>query len=72
MLGVELPSDYDGVLYVPYDDDGAWRWKLATELIAAEIEFDLQKLSALKNWDRVTDFSAALQARKMGRLKDMA
>jgi hypothetical protein len=70
--GVELPSDYDGVLWVPYDNDGAWRWKLATELRAAEIQFDSQKLSALKNGDSVTDFAAALQVRKMGSLKNMA
>jgi len=36
--GVEQPSDYDGVLYVPYDQGGAWRSKLVTELSAAGIE----------------------------------
>jgi CAP12/Pycsar effector protein, TIR domain len=39
--GVELPSDYDGVLWVPYDDAGTWRLKLAQELSAAGIELDL-------------------------------
>jgi hypothetical protein len=36
--GVELPSDYQGVLWLPYDDSGAWRAKLTTELTAAGIE----------------------------------
>ncbi len=30
---IELPSDYDGVLYTPYDgDNGKWRGELVTEL----------------------------------------
>ena len=30
---IEFPSDYDGVLYTPYDDDsGTWRWELIAEL----------------------------------------
>lgn len=30
---IELPSDYDGVLYTPYDNDsGAWRGELVAEL----------------------------------------
>ncbi len=30
---IELPSDYDGVLYTPYDSDsGTWRGKLVAEL----------------------------------------
>ncbi|MEW8074076.1 MAG: nucleotide-binding protein [Candidatus Thiodiazotropha endolucinida] len=29
----ELPSDYSGVIFIPYDaDEGAWRYKLAKEL----------------------------------------
>ncbi len=36
--GVELPSDYQGVLWLPYDDSGAWRDQLAKELSAAGIE----------------------------------
>jgi len=38
--GVESPSDYDGVLYVSYDQGGAWRSKLTKELSAAGIELD--------------------------------
>ena len=31
--GIEFPSDYDGVLYTPYDgDSGAWRSELSAEL----------------------------------------
>jgi predicted nucleotide-binding protein len=33
--GVERPSDYDGVVYVPLDDGGGWRFELAKELKAA-------------------------------------
>jgi hypothetical protein len=69
--GVELPSDYHGVLYVPYDADGDWRWKLVKELTAAGIEFDAQILSALKNWDTTTEISAAIQVHKMGTLKEI-
>lgn len=30
--GIELPSDYDGVLYTPYDgDSGTWRGELVAE-----------------------------------------
>lgn len=30
----EMPSDYSGVLFIEYDQDGAWRYKLAKELKA--------------------------------------
>ena len=29
---VEIPSDYDGVLYIPMDDQDAWRFPLIREL----------------------------------------
>lgn len=32
---IEIPSDYSGVLYVPFDSPGAWKYKLAEELAAA-------------------------------------
>jgi len=38
--GVELPSDIHGVLYVSYDQSGAWRSKLMKELTAAGIKVD--------------------------------
>lgn len=39
--GVEIPSDYTGVLYVALDDAGAWRFALARELKAAGFEVDM-------------------------------
>lgn len=42
--GVEIPSDFQGVVYIPYDDeDGGWRLKLAGELRAAGMEIDLNR-----------------------------
>lgn len=35
--GVEYPSDYDGVVYVPFDDHEGWQRKLVTELHAADV-----------------------------------
>lgn len=40
---VEIPSDYQGVLYLPIDAMGAWRLSLARELKAAGIDIDLNK-----------------------------
>lgn len=42
--GVEIPSDIHGVLYVPLDSTGAWRWKLANEIKAAGIDVDMNKV----------------------------
>jgi predicted nucleotide-binding protein len=39
--GVEVPSDYSGVLYEELDGKGAWRFRLAREIKAAGIEVDL-------------------------------
>lgn len=44
--GVEVPTDYLGVLYTPLDDAGAWQVKLATELQAVGFDVDLNKLVA--------------------------
>lgn len=41
---VELPSDYQGVLYVPMDSGGAWKTKLAQEFNQSKISFDLKGL----------------------------
>jgi predicted nucleotide-binding protein len=41
--GVEIPSDYSGVLYVPLDSGGAWRLHLARELKAAGFPIDMNK-----------------------------
>jgi predicted nucleotide-binding protein len=43
---VEIPSDFDGVVYETYDDHGAWKSKLAKELEAAEFKFDWAKVHA--------------------------
>jgi predicted nucleotide-binding protein len=41
--GVEIPSDYSGVLYVRLDEGGAWRLQLAKELKAAGLPVDMNK-----------------------------
>lgn len=41
--GVELPSDYDGTIYIPLDEAGAWKFLLAKELKAAGFDIDLNK-----------------------------
>jgi len=41
--GVEIPSDYTGVLYVSLDDAGAWRFQLAKELKAAGFSVDMNR-----------------------------
>jgi predicted nucleotide-binding protein len=42
--GVEIPSDFAGVLFVELDSAGAWRTKLAQELVEAGFSIDLQAL----------------------------
>jgi predicted nucleotide-binding protein len=42
--GIELPSDIQGVIYVEMDDAGAWRAKLAQELVQAKCPINLQGL----------------------------
>jgi predicted nucleotide-binding protein len=39
--GVEIPSDYSGVLYIPLDEQGAWRLSLAKEMKAAGLAVDM-------------------------------
>lgn len=41
---VELPSDYVGVVYTPFDEGGSWRQKLAQELEAAGYDIDWNKV----------------------------
>ena len=41
---VEIPSDYAGVLYVPLDESGGWKWQLAIELQQAGLPVDLNDL----------------------------
>lgn len=42
--GVEVPSDYSGVLYEELDHKGAWRLRLASEIKAAGVSVDLNKV----------------------------
>jgi len=42
--GVEIPSDYQGVLYIPMDASGTWKMALAKEIKNAGIEVDLNKV----------------------------
>lgn len=39
--GVEIPSDYSGVLYIPLDEQGAWHLSLAKEMKAAGLLIDM-------------------------------
>ncbi len=41
---VELPSDYQGVVYVEMDAGGAWKARLAQELVQSRISIDLTGL----------------------------
>jgi len=40
----ELPSDYSGVLFIEYDSDGAWRFKLAKELKACGYSLNVDSI----------------------------
>lgn len=42
--GLETPSDYDGVVYVPLDEHGAWQMRLASELREAQLPLDLDRV----------------------------
>ncbi|MBU1967554.1 nucleotide-binding protein [Patescibacteria group bacterium] len=42
--GVELPSDFHGVLYVPLDETGEWQSRLKKELEAVGLNIDLSKV----------------------------
>jgi predicted nucleotide-binding protein len=43
--GVEIPTDYHGVGFVPLDASGAWKLKLAMELRAVNPSVDLNKIA---------------------------
>ena len=40
---VEIPSDYDGVIYIPLDDAGGWRMEIVKELKSAGIDVDANR-----------------------------
>jgi predicted nucleotide-binding protein len=42
--GVELPSDLNGLVYIPLDAGGGWKLKLGQEFRAAGLEVDLNRL----------------------------
>lgn len=42
--GIEFPSDYQGVVYIEMDASGAWKAKLAQELVQAKLPIDLAGL----------------------------
>lgn len=41
---VEVPSDYHGVVFVPFDEPGAWQITLAKEMQKAGLDADLNRL----------------------------
>lgn len=41
---VEIPSDMSGIVYVPFDDKGAWQIAVAKEMKAAGLDVDLNEL----------------------------
>jgi predicted nucleotide-binding protein len=42
--GVDVPSDYHGVLFIPYDKAGAWKYSLGQELRDSGLKIDLNRL----------------------------
>lgn len=43
-VSVEMPSDYSGVLFIPYDGKGVWSYLLAKEIKAAGLPADMNRL----------------------------
>jgi predicted nucleotide-binding protein len=41
---IEIPSDYSGVIYIPYNTNEGWKLALAKELKASGFEIDLNQL----------------------------
>jgi len=41
--GVEIPSDYSGVLFVPFNESEAWKLNLAREMKAVGMDIDMNK-----------------------------
>jgi predicted nucleotide-binding protein len=39
--GVEMPSDFSGILYISLDKAGAWKFRLAQELKQAGLQINL-------------------------------
>jgi predicted nucleotide-binding protein len=43
---VEVPSDYSGVVFVPLDAQAGWRTALASELRAAGVNIQIDRILA--------------------------
>ena len=41
---VEIPSDYEGVVYIPLDDTGGWKMSLVRELKTAGLDVDANRV----------------------------
>jgi predicted nucleotide-binding protein len=41
--GLEMPSDYEGAVFIPYDDGGIWKLLIARAMKAADLDIDLNK-----------------------------
>jgi len=41
---IEIPSDFSGVLYIPYSGNDSWKLHLAKELKASNFEIDMNKI----------------------------
>jgi len=41
---IELPSDYQGIIFVTYDSGGAWKHQILKEMKAVGIDVDLNKI----------------------------
>ena len=53
--GVEIPGDLSGVVYVPYDDKGQWRFNVVAEMKAADkvlLKTDKLTIKTLDNYVR--------------------
>jgi len=42
--GVEIPSDYQGVLFIKLDKDGAWKTKIAQEFVEVNLPIKIEGL----------------------------
>lgn len=42
---VEIPGDLTGVVYIPYDEPGLWKFQIAKEMKAAGLAIDLNKIN---------------------------
>jgi len=41
---IEIPSDYNGVVFIPYGSSGGWKSKLGKELKECGYDIDMNKL----------------------------